>query len=80
MPLILKDINLTVQSRERIAIVGKTGAGKASVLAALFRTVELSSGSIQIDGVDIGTIGLEDLRSRISIVPQDPTLFSGTIR
>lgn len=80
MPLALKDINIIIQARERIAVVGKTGAGKSSILAALFRTVELASGTIKIDGVDIKMVGLEDLRSKISVVPQDPTLFSGTIR
>lgn len=57
-----------------------TGAGKSSILTALLRLVELSSGSIHLDGVDISTIGLKDLRSRMAILPQDPLLFSGTLR
>jgi ABC-type multidrug transport system fused ATPase/permease subunit len=80
LPLVLKGMNMTVKSGERIGIVGRTGAGKSTIMSTLFRLTELSGGSITIDGVDISTIGLADLRSRLAIIPQDPTLFRGTIR
>lgn len=80
LPLALKGFNLHVQPGERIGVVGRTGAGKSSIIMALFRMVELSDGQIEVDGMDIGTIGLQDLRSRMSIIPQDPTLFAGTVR
>ena len=61
-------------------VVGRNGAGKSSIMIALFRMSELSSGAIEIDGVDVSKIGLNDLRSGVSIIPQDPLLFSGTLR
>jgi len=63
-----------------VGIVGRTGAGKSSLLQALFRTVELQSGKIEIDAIDIANIGLNTLRSRLALVPQDTTLFLGTLR
>ena len=60
--------------------MGRTGAGKSSLITSLFRLVELSDGSIKVDGVNIGVIGLHDLRSKISIIPQEPALFSGPLR
>jgi ATP-binding cassette, subfamily C (CFTR/MRP), member 1 len=80
LPLVLHGLSMHVKAGERIGVVGRTGAGKSSIMTTLFRLVELSGGSIKIDGIDIAKIGLYDLRSRLAIIPQDPTLFRGTIR
>lgn len=80
LPLVLSGLSMHVRGGERIGVVGRTGAGKSSIMSTLFRLVEISSGSITVDGIDISKIGLHDLRSRLAIIPQDPTLFKGTIR
>jgi len=80
LPLVLKNLTLSIPGGSRVGIVGRTGAGKSSITATLFRLVELTTGSILIDGIDISTLGLATLRSKLSIIPQDPTLFKGSIR
>ncbi|KAJ2637040.1 hypothetical protein GGF40_002633 [Coemansia sp. RSA 1286] len=80
LELVLKELSFSSRSCEKIGIVGRTGAGKSSITYALMRMVEAAAGKIIVDGVDISKIDLYDLRSRIAIIPQDPTLFEGTIR
>uniref|UniRef100_A0AAY4E645 ABC-type glutathione-S-conjugate transporter n=1 Tax=Denticeps clupeoides TaxID=299321 RepID=A0AAY4E645_9TELE len=80
LDLVLHGITCDIESAEKIGIVGRTGAGKSSLTNCLFRIIEAAEGGIFVDGVDIATIGLHDLRSRLTIIPQDPVLFSGTLR
>ncbi|KAG2455285.1 MRP1 protein, partial [Polypterus senegalus] len=76
----LKDITLHIQEKEKVGIVGRTGAGKSTLALGIFRILEANKGEIHIDGVNIAEIGLHELRSRITIIPQDPVLFSGSLR
>mmetsp|Transcript_7157 Transcript_7157/g.10475 ORF Transcript_7157/g.10475 Transcript_7157/m.10475 type:complete len:1354 (-) Transcript_7157:106-4167(-) len=80
LPLALTGLSFVVEGGKRCGIVGRTGAGKTTVTVALFRLVELESGSIMLDGMDLSGLGLSDVRGRLSIIPQDPFLFSGTLR
>uniref|UniRef100_A0A665U0M1 ABC-type glutathione-S-conjugate transporter n=1 Tax=Echeneis naucrates TaxID=173247 RepID=A0A665U0M1_ECHNA len=80
LELALKGITLNIHEREKVGIVGRTGAGKSSLALGIFRILEAAKGRIFIDGVNIEDIGLHDLRSRITIIPQDPVLFSGSLR
>jgi ABC-type multidrug transport system fused ATPase/permease subunit len=80
LDFVLKNVSFNVHAGEKVGIVGRTGAGKSSLALALFRGLEAEEGKILIDDVDIGLIGLQDLREAITIVPQDPTLFTGTLR
>ncbi|KAJ7947402.1 ABC transporter C family member 2-like [Quillaja saponaria] len=80
LPPVLHGLSFTISPTEKVGIVGRTGAGKSSMLNALFRIVELERGRIIIDGCDIAKLGLTDLRKVLSIIPQSPVIFSGTVR
>lgn len=80
LDFVLKDINIDIQPSEKIGVVGRTGAGKSSLTLGLFRILESDYGQILIDNINIKKIGLHDLRNKLTIIPQDPVLFSGTLR
>ncbi|XP_030058790.1 ATP-binding cassette sub-family C member 2 [Microcaecilia unicolor] len=80
LDLVIHGITCDIDCTEKVGIVGRTGAGKSSLTNCIFRIIEAAGGKIVIDGVDISTIGLHDLRQRLTIIPQDPVLFSGTLR
>lgn len=80
LDLVLRSVDLTTGRGEKVGIVGRTGAGKSSLTLALFRIIEAANGKIWVDGVDISTLGLQVLRSRIGIIPQEPVLFCGSLR
>ena len=78
-PLVLKKLSFNIKAGEKIGVVGRTGAGKSTLSLAFFRILQFEEGTIFIDGVDISKIGLRDLRSRLTIIPQDPILFEGIL-
>uniref|UniRef100_A0A8B9BKV5 ABC-type glutathione-S-conjugate transporter n=1 Tax=Anser brachyrhynchus TaxID=132585 RepID=A0A8B9BKV5_9AVES len=80
LELVLQGITCNIESTEKVGVVGRTGAGKSSLTNCLFRVLEAAGGKIIIDGVDIATIGLHDLRQNLTVIPQDPVLFTGTLR
>ncbi|EYC10165.1 hypothetical protein Y032_0057g2801 [Ancylostoma ceylanicum] len=80
LDLVLKGLSVHIAAGEKVGVVGRTGAGKSSLTLALFRIIEPAGGTILLDGVDITSVGLHDLRERLTIIPQDPVLFSGTLR
>jgi ABC-type multidrug transport system fused ATPase/permease subunit len=80
LPLVLRGVSLQVAPGEKLGVCGRTGAGKSSLLVALFRLAELHAGAIRVDGVDISRVPLAALRARLAIIAQEPTLFTGSLR
>lgn len=79
LPLVLDRVSVRIRAGEKVGIIGRTGSGKSSLMAALFRLVPAAHGSIIVDGLDLAHMRLQDVRSRLTIIPQEPVLFSGTI-
>jgi ABC-type multidrug transport system fused ATPase/permease subunit len=80
LPLAITGLSARIEGGQKVGVVGRTGAGKSSLAAILFRLVEVSGGRLLVDGVDVSKIGLRTLRRAITVIPQDPTLMEGTIR
>ena len=80
LPWPAQGVSFEVAAGEKVGIVGRTGSGKSSLIVTLFRIVELDGGVISLDGLDLASLGLNDVRGRIAAIPQDPVLFSGTVR
>jgi len=80
LPAVLRDVSFTLKAGERVGLLGRTGSGKSTLAMSILRFVDPMTGRIIIDGIDISTIGIHDLRSRLTFIPQDATLFSGTLR
>ncbi|KAL5564697.1 hypothetical protein UlMin_027861 [Ulmus minor] len=80
LPMVLRGLTCTFPGGMKTGIVGRTGSGKSTLIQTIFRIVDPAAGQITIDGINISSIGLHDLRSRLSIIPQDPTMFEGTVR
>jgi ABC-type multidrug transport system fused ATPase/permease subunit len=80
LPAVLHNVSFSLGGRERVGLLGRTGSGKSTLVTSILRFVEPQSGKIIIDGIDISKIGIYDLRSRLTFIPQDATLISGTIR
>ncbi|PXF49940.1 Multidrug resistance-associated protein 1 [Gracilariopsis chorda] len=80
LDLVLKGVNVSISGGEKIGVVGRTGSGKSSLMIAILRMVEIAGGRISVDGVNLHDLGLDDVRNNITIIPQDPVVFSGTIR
>jgi ABC-type multidrug transport system fused ATPase/permease subunit len=80
LPPVLRELNFTLEQGDRVGVVGRTGAGKSSLAMTLLRCLDIRSGSISIDGIDVSTVRLHDLRSRVGMISQDPIVFAGTVR
>ncbi|CAR21376.1 KLTH0B00396p [Lachancea thermotolerans CBS 6340] len=80
LPDVLKNVSFTLLPNSKVAIVGRTGSGKSTVMMSLFRLIELTNGTIRIGGIDIASLNLQTLRRELTVIPQDPSLFSGTIK